>query len=174
MSVLSETLNDLLRQSVPKEPKEDPFVPPRILKDEEIVDIPNLKSKGEVAEAVVDMKNEIELIEFRAGANAVAERLEWLRKANSTPRCSHVLSSGYTCGCPALKGQEYCRFHGQAHTPEIELPVIEDIDSLQLAYMSIAQQIVSKKLDAARAKVLLQTVECAARNLEHYPQDDEE
>jgi len=82
-----------------------------------------------------------------------------------------VLSSGETCGCPARKGEEYCRFHGQAHAPEIEIPLIEDADSLQVAYMSIAQQLTSKKIDAARARVLLQTIECAARNLESYDSD---
>src|SRR5205807_2916743 len=99
---------------------------------------------------------------------AKAERLEYLRKANSAPRCRHVLSNGGTCGCPALREQQYCRFHGQAHAPEIELPLIEDPESLQVAYMSIAQQVISKKLDARQARVLLQIVESASRNLDAF------
>ena len=52
-----------------------------------------------------------------------------------------------------MREQQYCRFHGQAHAPEIELPLIEDPESLQVAYMSIAQQVISKKLDALDALV---------------------
>jgi hypothetical protein len=54
----------------------------------------------------------------------------------------------------------------------IELPVIEDVDSLQLAYMSVAQRLAAKTLDAARGKVLLQTIQCAARNLEAYQSEE--
>ena len=172
MSVLSETIREMLMKPVPQEPKEGFYAVPRVVSAQEIADIPKLKSVGEAAALANDMKAEIDVLECRAQATARAERLEALRKANSAARCRHVLSTGETCGCPALRGEDYCRFHGQALAPEIELPIIEDADSLQLAYMSIAQQLASKKLDAARARVLLQTIECAARNLESYADED--
>jgi hypothetical protein len=171
MSIWSEAITRALNEPVPAEPEEDLHAVPRRVSDQQVADIPDLKCKADCIDLAIDMAAETELIEFRAETAARAERLAWLRKANSAARCHHVLSSGETCGCPARKGEEYCRFHGQAHAPEIEIPLIEDADSLQVAYMSIAQQLTSKKLDAARARVLLQTIECAARNLESYDSD---
>jgi hypothetical protein len=172
MSILSEAIQQTLLQSPDEEPEEDFFAVPHPISSRQIEDIPMLPNVGDAAQLVTDMTAEIDLIEARSQAAAKAERLENLRKARNAPRCRHVLSSEDPCGSPALKGQEYCRFHGQAHAPEIELPVIEDADSLQLAYMSVAQRLAAKTLDAARGKVLLQTIQCAARNLEAYQSDE--
>jgi hypothetical protein len=172
MSILSEAIQRTLLQSPEEEPEEDFFAVPHPICARQIEDIPMLPSVGDAAQLVTEMTAEIDLIEARSQAAAKAERLENLRKARNAPRCRHVLSSDDPCGSPALKGQEYCRFHGQAHAPEIELPVIEDVDSLQLAYMSVAQRLAAKTLDAARGKVLLQTIQCAARNLEAYQSEE--
>jgi hypothetical protein len=79
-----------------------------------------------------------------------------LRRAILAQRCRRVMSNSDTCGCPALREQQYCRFHGQAYEEEIELPVIEDVDSLQIAYISLAKRIATGKIAAAEAKLLLQ------------------
>ena len=172
MSLMSEAAERTLVRRPFQEQAEELFTAPRPISAREIAEIPTLPSMGDAVRLATEVTAEIELMEARTDLAAKAERLENLRKAKDAPRCRHVLSNDDPCGCPALKGQEYCRFHGQAHAPEIELPIIEDTDSLQLAYMSVAQRLAAKTLDAARARVLLQTIECAARNLAAYSKAD--
>src|SRR5262249_7333183 len=91
--------------------------------------------------------------------------LNYLKKANRAKRCGHVKVSGQTCGSPALRGQQYCHFHVQAHGASIELPFIEDQQSLQLAYMKVAQQEAADKSAPAPARVLMQVLDKARRSL---------
>lgn len=165
MSVLRDTMIRMLNEPVPSEPEEDFFAVPRPISQEEIEDIPKLPTVGDAAKLHNEIQAQIDLMESHAAVAAKAERLENLRKANGAPRCRHALLRGERCGAPALKDEEYCRFHRPAHAPEIELPMIEDPDSLQIAYMSVARQLMNKNLDAARAKVLLQAIGCAANML---------
>lgn len=170
MGVLSKVITEMLNEPVATEPEEDLFAAPRPITEEEMADIPKLPTVGDAAKLHNEIQAHIDLTLSHEAVAAKAERLKNLRKANGAPRCGHVLLNGEPCCAPALKGEEYCRFHGQTRAPEIELPVIEDIDSLQVAYMSVARRLMNKTLDAARAKVLLQTIERAARTL----QDDDD
>ena len=173
MNPFREAVLRTLQQPATKreEPEEDLHAKPREISDQELTEIDKLPTKAAACELALDINANIELLEFKTDVAARAEKLEYLRRANLSQRCRHVMSNGDTCGCPALRDQQYCRFHGQAYESEIDLPVIEDVDSLQIAYMSLAKRIAAGKIAAAEAKVLLQVIDRAAENLEHYAQD---
>ena len=42
-----------------------------------------------------------------------------MRTVSEAPRCQHVHDSGYTCGSPALRGQNFCYHHHQIHYPRL-------------------------------------------------------
>ena len=173
MNPFREAVLRTLQQPATKreEPEEDLHAKPREISDQELTEIDKLPTKAAACELALDINANIELLEFKTDVAARAEKLEYLRRANLSQRCRHVMSNGDTCGCPALRGQHFCRFHGQSYESEIDLPVIEDVDSLQIAYMSLAKRIAAGKIAAAEAKVLLQVIDRAAENLEHYAQD---
>ena len=175
-SLLTEAFRKVLAQPVPPSAEEqaieDLFIKPRSVTAKDIANIPNLQSKGDVCRLMNDMEDNIQLIEYRTRAEEKAEKLEYLRKANMAPRCRHVRTDGDTCGCPALRDAQYCRFHAEAQASELNIPLIEDRESLQLAYMNLARQVVSNKLDARQASVLLQIFEGASRNLDACNPDE--
>jgi hypothetical protein len=139
--------------------------PPREITAEDVAGIPNLATSADAAAFIEDVDRNIELIEMRADAVARAKKLEYLKKANSRKRCEHVKLNGENCGSPAVRRERFCHFHGQAHASSIDLPVIEDQRSLQIALTKLAQQVASNKIDAVQAKLLLQILESAGRNL---------
>ena len=47
----------------------------------------------------------------------------------------------------------------------MDLPLIEDESSLQLAYLKLAQQIAANKIAPAQARILLQVLEKAGRGI---------
>jgi hypothetical protein len=139
--------------------------PPREITAEDVAGIPNLATSADAAAFLEDVDRNIELIEMRADAAARAKKLEYLKKANSRKRCEHVKLNGESCGSPAVRGERFCHFHGQAHAPSIDFPLIEDQRSLQIALTKLAQQVASNKIDAVQAKLLLQILDSAGRNL---------
>ncbi|HVH88402.1 MAG TPA: hypothetical protein VM912_16905, partial [Terriglobales bacterium] len=69
-------------------------------------------------------------------------------------------------GSPAITGQIHCHFHRQAVMPMgLELPVIEDPRSFQIAVMRVCQQIANGAVPPANAKMLLQALSLAAENI---------
>ena len=83
--------------------------------------------------------------EWRNLRNIAKDRTaHWLgaiKKAEAAPRCEYTKTDGNVCGSPAIKGESFCYFHGEARTrrktEEVsnlhEVPVLEDKISLQLA-----------------------------------------
>ena len=120
-SLLTEAFRKVLAQPVPPSAEEqaieDLFIKPRSVTAKDIANIPNLQSKGDVCRLMNDMEDNIQLIEYRTRAEEKAEKLEYLRKANMAPRCRHVKTDGDTCGCPALRDAQYCRFHKRSERP---------------------------------------------------------
>ena len=139
--------------------------PPLKIDEKMVAFIPYLESTQEAANLIRHIDENIQLTEMKADASRRASNLNYLKKANRAKRCGHVKVSGQTCGSPALRGQLYCHFHAQAHGAGLDLPLIEDQSSLQLAYMKVAQQVAANKIDPAQARVLLQVLAKAGRGL---------
>jgi hypothetical protein len=154
-NVVQDTLVKLLNQRVYSDD------PPLKITAEDVAQIPGLSSTQKAADFIEAIDDNIDLINMRADAARRARKLEDLQKANGAKRCRHVKFSGDDCGSPALRGQEYCYFHAQTHAGCVDIPVIEDQRSLQVAFARLASQVASNKIDAAHARVLLQILESA-------------
>jgi hypothetical protein len=95
------------------------------------------------------------------------------------PRCRHIKTNGTQCGSPALRHKKYCYFHhrwretrldlnraGALHLSTIvELPVLEDADSIQMAVMQVMRLILCRQLDHKAAGLLLYALQTASSNL---------
>lgn len=168
-----QTFRDTLLRILnsPVEPAEDESdaenndEPPCEVTRKDVAYIPKLATAGEAARFIYEIDRNIELLEMRADASARAKRLAYLKKANRAKRCQHMKLNGEGCGSPALRRQKFCHFHAQTHAPGIDIPVIEDQRSLQLALTKVAQQVAGNKIDAVQAKLLLQILDIAGRNL---------
>lgn len=89
-----------------------------------------------------------------------------IHHAQGAARCAHVRYNGSTCGCPALKGKPYCRFHCAARErKQQEAVVLEDAAALQLAIMRIVGDLETGDLDSKRATARLYALQLASSNL---------
>ena len=77
--------------------------------------------------------------------------------------CDYVKPNGHLCGSLALRGRDYCHFHvtsvqrqlraetqrAIAQGPPLELPPLEDINSIQIALMQVMNGLLQrrKKMD---------------------------
>jgi hypothetical protein len=95
-------------------------------------------------------------------------------------RCQHIKINGTQCGSPALRRNKHCFFHKRWHEQRvvinnaqarrarsIDLPVLEDADSIQVALMQIMRMIMSGQLDNKKAGLLLYALQTASANLRH-------
>lgn len=114
----------------------------------------------------------------------VAQRLK-AGEAKAPKQCEHVRANGEFCGSPALRGRNYCFFHltqlgrrlraeraravaSQLDQPEsvlLELPVLEDANSIQIALMQVIDAVLNKRLDAKSGGVVLYGLQTASSNL---------
>jgi hypothetical protein len=90
--------------------------------------------------------------------------------------CRHILTSGRRCEAPSLKESFWCFFHARLHarhrailypryTPgSIELPVLEDVDAIQVAISLTVNALASGKIAEKRAATLFRGLTLAARN----------
>jgi hypothetical protein len=98
---------------------------------------------------------------------------------NSIPRCEHLKVNGTQCGSPALKRNHFCFFHKRWHETRIvlnanrarrgraalDLPVLEDANSVQVSLMQVMRLILSGQLDPKTAGLLLYALQTASSNL---------
>ena len=120
-----------------------------------------------------------------------------------TTICRHIKTNGERCASPALRDHAFCYFHrtlAQRHAkpepeiptiihpldpsrephlaatqPTLNLPPLEDRESIQLAASMIVGALASNSLDTKRAATLLYGLQVAsanARNLKHRPSLD--
>jgi hypothetical protein len=95
-------------------------------------------------------------------------------------RCQHIKINGTQCGSPALRRNKFCFFHKKWHEQRIringrqarrarsiDLPVLEDANSIQVAIMQIMRMIMSGELDTKKAGLLLYGLQTASSNLHH-------
>src|SRR4051794_3862863 len=93
-------------------------------------------------------------------------------------RCQHIKVNGTQCGSPALRRNKFCFFHKKWHEQRIlinarharrarsiDLPVLEDANSIQVALMQIMRMTMAGELDAQRAGLLLYGLQTASSNL---------
>jgi len=93
-------------------------------------------------------------------------------------RCQHLKVNGTQCGSPALTRHKFCFFHQRwressiklsagrpRSTPNFQLPVLEDANSIQVALMQVVAMILSGELEAKRAGLVLYALQTASANL---------
>ena len=96
----------------------------------------------------------------------------------NVPRCQHIKTNGTRCGSPALRHQTLCFFHQRwqqqrisipRHYPgyetSIELPVLEDANSIQMALTQVMRLILLQKVSTKEAGLLLYALQIASANL---------
>jgi hypothetical protein len=98
---------------------------------------------------------------------------------NCIPRCEHIKINGTQCGSPALKRNHFCYFHKRWHETRIvlnanrarrgraalDLPVLEDANSVQVSLMQVMRLILSGQVDPKTAGLLLYALQTASSNL---------
>jgi hypothetical protein len=97
----------------------------------------------------------------------------------SIARCEHLKINGTQCGSPALKRSHFCFFHKRWHETRIvlnanrarrsraalDLPVLEDANSVQVSLMQVMRLILNGQLDTKTAGLLLYALQTASSNL---------
>jgi hypothetical protein len=80
--------------------------------------------------------------------------------SNSNGTCTHIKISGVRCGSPALREEQFCYFHQNAHRgvrrPQQShlhpIALIEDEESIQYALMEVINALVPNTIDLKRAR----------------------
>jgi hypothetical protein len=99
-------------------------------------------------------------------------------------RCQHIKVNGTQCGSPALRRNRFCYFHKRHHEERIalaadraksagrsrrraaiDLPVLEDANSIQVSLMQIMCLIIAGNIDSKTAGLLLYALQTASGNL---------
>jgi hypothetical protein len=101
-------------------------------------------------------------------------------------QCEHIKTNGEFCGSPAMRGRNYCYFHltyigrrlraervhakamanaVNASVVPLELPPLEDANSVQMALMQVIDAILHNRLDTKRAGLVLYALQTASSNL---------
>ena len=90
--------------------------------------------------------------------------------------CRHIKTNGQRCKSPALSESAYCYFHARVHTmakakstvcDDVDLPVLEDSASIQVAISQIMAGLLSSRLDARHTGLLLYALQIASQNIDH-------
>jgi hypothetical protein len=96
-------------------------------------------------------------------------------------RCEHIKTNGTQCGSPALRRNHFCYFHkrwrdtrvvlnanrARRRRAVIDMPVLEDANSVQVSLMQIMRLILSGQVDPRTAGLLLYALQTASSNLRH-------
>src|SRR5271170_2716184 len=95
-------------------------------------------------------------------------------------RCTHIKVTGQQCGSPALRGEFFCYFHtrvikGVQQRVDMQLhpiALLEDPEAIQLSIMHVVDGLLKGTLELARARLILQALRIAARNVKEVRFDD--
>ena len=106
---------------------------------------------------------------FRRHYKKILHRISLM---SSTKSCTHIKVSGVRCGSPALRGEQFCYFHQQAHRSVRRPPfsrlhpiaIIEDEDAIQVSLMEVINGLVRNTLDVKRAALILRALHIAVKN----------
>ncbi len=85
------------------------------------------------------------------------------------PQCQHIKVNGLRCGSPSLKGRKFCYFHYSVgrHLIRTDIPILEDINSVQYSLNRLAEYILEKRIDYKSASLLLWLMQIASANARH-------
>jgi hypothetical protein len=95
------------------------------------------------------------------------------------PRCQHIKVNGTQCESPALRQQKFCFFHNRWHEtrivinanrarrarPSLDLPILEDANSVQLALMQVLSLLLRNQIDHKTAALAFYGLQTASSNL---------
>ena len=91
--------------------------------------------------------------------------------------CRHIKSNGSRCKSPSLNGMPYCYFHNRLHRSRsapsptdgsIDLPMLEDRSSIQVALSQILGALGSSRPDTRCAGLFLYGLQIASQNVERH------
>ena len=101
-------------------------------------------------------------------------------------RCEHIKANGTQCGSPSLRNKKLCFFHGRwqaqrlaiadsvavipagrSIAPALNMPVLEDANSIQVAIMQVIQLLLTGQLEHKTAALALYGLQTASSNLRH-------
>jgi hypothetical protein len=102
--------------------------------------------------------------------------------------CEHIKANGHFCGSPAMRGRSYCFYHAThigrqlrlqryaslgLQAPPIELPLLEDAASIQLALMQVTEALLQGTLDRKTAGLVLYSLQTASINVRNMQKEAE-
>ena len=103
-------------------------------------------------------------------------------------QCEHIKANGHFCKSPAMRDRNYCYFHmthiGRqlrqeryaaqgVQAPPIELPLLEDAASIQLALMQVTDALLRGTLARKTAGLVLYALQTASSNLRNTQKEAE-
>ena len=94
-----------------------------------------------------------------------------LLHANSSPRCEHIKMNGEQCGGPALHGETMCRFHAEAMSPDMQLPLPEDAASVMLGLTRVLRGLQERRYDIRESMAMLYALQIAASTLKRLREE---
>jgi hypothetical protein len=93
-----------------------------------------------------------------------------LRRARAAARCEHLHADGRRCGSPRVKGNKLCYMHQrmeEARASKLDLGLLEDAESIQLAIMKLQRAVIDGVVDGKQAGRLAYLIQLAAWNVTH-------
>src|SRR5579864_6813246 len=98
--------------------------------------------------------------------------LEKVNAMSNDRSCTHIKASGVRCNSPALRGEQFCYFHQNAHRgvrrpPQSRLhpiAMIEDEESIQYALMEVINALMRNTIDMKRATLIIRALHIAVKN----------
>jgi hypothetical protein len=103
-----------------------------------------------------------------AGVRPIA--VENLKQAGRVLRCIYIKTNGVQCGSPALRSCAYCYAHSRLamrHPPLLDIPILEDANSVQVAIMEVIRGLLSGEVDRKTGGLILYGLQMAASNLKY-------
>jgi hypothetical protein len=91
-----------------------------------------------------------------------------LERAQRAARCTHILTNGERCRAPRVRRRLLCHMHErmlEARAEKLELPPLEDANSIQLAIMKLQKAVIDGTLDHKRIGYLSNLIQIAAWNV---------
>ena len=86
--------------------------------------------------------------------------------------CIHIKVTGVPCGCPALRGEQFCYFH-QRMLRTVKAPdsrvhhaaLLEDEESIQASLIEVVNALLRGTIEIKRAELVLRALNTAVRNI---------
>jgi len=102
-----------------------------------------------------------------------------LAKAREAARCTHLHTNGDQCRSPRMKGRKLCYMHArmkEAQAVKLDLPPLEDANSIQVAIMKLQKAVIDGTLDHKQIGYLSNLIQIAAWNVSrtNFEREEEE